>query len=563
MKNILHQMIVLLAVLFFTVSCDDFLKEEPKGRLTNEEAFTKKEDLMGSVYALYWQVEKSSKAMRNHTIWLQGEDLSTHPASNKASFREFDMLNVSDENADLTINTGGWFWWWKVIKAANFIINGADKTPNVSQDELTFAKGQAYLWRAIAYFALVRVWGPVPLVMTGEIDPNIMPSKVSEIFELIVSDLQEAEKLPSTYNAAPFAINGVYRIGNKAAAQAALAYVYMYMAGWPLDYGKEYYQKSAAKSLEVIQGVENGTYYYQMFDEFWKIHSKEHNLKNTEAILAIYYSDVIGTGDNSHAQRGCYNDIQECTGGSSNCRAEIGFFCDFPDGDRKEYTYAPYTYYLAKEMHFRWWSEELPPLERHPYSRKTAFTSWGKPFNDEEWDHKKSYADQTNGWSLQINQVIRLAQVYCWYAEAVGRADLTAQFPKAIELLNKVRNRANGASNLVRDIYSAGMTAEAIADAAYDEHGWEIGCWYMGSLVPRYSDQQRMNRVKEHYERRMSDPEYKFTDPDTGNEIKIRENVAVKPTEPWSIEKMYVPYAAADKRINPKLADVKKFDMIK
>lgn len=556
MKVFLHKIIILLAVAVFTVSCSDFLKEEPKGRLTNDLAFTQKEDLLGSVYALYWQVEKSTKAMRNHTIWLQGEDLSTHPSSNKASFREFDVMKVSDENADLTINTGGWFWLWKTVKAANFIINGVDNTPNVTAEDLVFAKGQAHYWRAWAYFTLARIWGPVPLVLTGEVDANITLSKVSEVFELIVSDLKEAEKLPVNYRDSPWALNGVNVAVNKAAAQATLAYVYMYMAGWPLYYGTEYYQLSAAKSLEVINGVENGTYYYKLYDEFRLIHSKQENLRNTEAILAIYYSSIAGTGDDGHAQRGCYNDIQECTGGSSNCRAEIGFYCDFPEGDRKEWTYAPVTYYAAKGQAFPWWSTELPEFERHPYSRKTAFTSWGNAYENEEWDHHKSYVEQTNGWSTQINQVVRLAQVYCWYAEAVGRSGQTNA--KAIELLNKVRNRANGASVADRDIYPANMTPEALAEAAYHEHGWEIGCWYMGSLVPRYSDQQRMNRVKDHYNRRLSNPEYLI--PNSGG-VLMRE--LFNPTEPWSDDKMYLPYAAADKRMNPNLDNVNKFDLIK
>jgi hypothetical protein len=498
----------------------------------------------------------SSKGFLNVHPWVQGDDLSTHPASNKAPIREWDVMKVSDENADMIKDTSSWYWLWKVIKAANFILNGADKTPDADQSEIDFVKGQAYYWRAYCYFYLVRAWGPVPMILTGDVDLYIKPSKVSEIFELIVSDLQEAEKLPVNYNESPYAMNGVNVVVSEGAAKASLAYVYLYMAGWPLNYGTEYYQKAATKALEVITAAENGTYYYKMYDEYWLIHSKQENLKNKEVILAVYYSSVTGQGDNSQSARGCINDMHEVSGGYNDCRAELGFYCDFPAGDRKDWTYAPVTWHGSKGQAYPWWSEEIPEEQRNPYFRKTAFTSWSDQYPNDEYDHWKSWSSQCGGgWTTQIHQVVRLAEVYCWYAEAVGRSGQTNQ--KAIEALNKVRNRANGTTDETRDIYPAGMSPDALAEAGYNEHGWEIAGWWCGSIAPRFSDQQRMNRVRQHYERRLSNPDYLI--PEAGITLKEPFN----PVEPWSDTKMYGPYPATDVRMNPNLKDVNKFDLIK
>jgi hypothetical protein len=556
MKNLLNKTIVLISVLLITVSCNDFLKEDPRGRITNESAFSQESDLEGALYTLNRQVLMATKGMINFTPWQQGDDISTHPASNKAAIREWDVYNISDENEHLTIDTGSWYWLWKVIKAANYIINGADNSP-APQADIDMVKQQAYYWRAYAYFYLVRVWGPIPKMMSGEVDLSITPVKVSEIFELIVSDLQEAEKLPAKFTEVPYAMNGVNVLVSKGAAQASLAYVYLYMAGWPLNYGQEYYQKAAAKALEVIDASENGTYYYQLYDEYWKIHSKEYNLKNTEVLLAVYYSSITGTGDGSQSARGCINDVHEiCGGGYNDVRAEIGFYCSFPDGDRKDWTYAPVTYNSTKKEAYPWWSEEIPEDQRQPYSRKSAFTSWGTAYENDEYDHYKAFNDQSNGWSTQIHQVVRLAEVYCWYAEAVGRSGQTNA--RAIELLNRVRNRANGSKVEDRDIYPSSMTPEQLAEAAYNEHGWEIACWYWGSIAPRYSDMQRMDRVKDHFNTRKSNPTYIIPGSDG---VTLQE--PFNPTGEWSQEKMFVPYPAADKRMNPGLANINKFDLIK
>ena len=558
MKTLFHKIkiTVMVLALFSSNACNDFLKEEPRGLIMNDLAFSQASDLVGALNALNRQVLMANKGFLNFHPWVQGDDLSTHPLRSKAPIREWDVMKVSDENPDMIKDTSSWYWLWKVIKAANYILNGADKTPDVSQNEINFVKGQAYYWRAYCYFYLVRVWGPVPMILTGDVDVSIKVSKVSEILNLIVSDLQEAEKLPANYTASPWAMNGVNVVVNSGAAKASLAYVYLCMAGWPLNYGTEYYQKAAAKAEEVIDGVKNGTYYYQLYPEYKWIHSKRENLKNKEVILAVWYSSVTGTGDNSQSGRGCINDILNVSGGYNDCRSELAFYCDFPEGDRKEWTFAPVTYYVAKGKAFPFWSEEIPEDQQYPYFRKTAFTSWGNAYSNEEYDHYRGFEEQSNGWSTQLHQVVRLAEVYCWYAEAVGRSGKVTQ--KAVDVLNEVRNRANGVSVTERDIYPSGMTPNALAEAAYNEHGWEIGGWWCGSIAPRYSDQQRMNRVKDHYNRRYSNPEYII--PNSGGVI-LKE--AFNPVEPWSDLKMYAPYPATDVRMNQNLKNINKFELIK
>jgi hypothetical protein len=560
MKTLGYKLGLWVACLFLAVSCNDFLEEEPNGRLMTNSAFSSKGDLDGSVHALYQRVSRSTEGLSEFVHSQVGDDLSTHPASNKAMIREWDRYNISTDNDRLL-----WCWQEKysVVRAANFILSGAESTPDVAQGDIDYALGQAYFWRAWAYFYMVRVYGPLPKVLETEIDLTMPLSPVAEIFELIVSDLKMAEqKLPANYTSVPQAMNGVNVVASKGAAQAVLSYVYLTMAGWPLNRGTEYYNLAAEKALEVINAADNGTYYYQLYDEYWKIHSKQENLQNKEAICAVYYSLVGGDGDDSDAARGVINDTPDCAHGWVDTRAEIGFWVGFPDGPRKAATYPEWTVDLNQGGRaFRWWnlgwneeSQAFNDHDRTPYFGKSGFTNDNNRAGTYEYDFTIDRELQSNGWGTQIHQLIRLAEVYLFYAEAVGRAGRTDA--RAIELLNKVRNRADGYGPVAvrpegQNVYPAGMSANELAEAAYDEHGWEIAGWYWGAIAPRANDMQRMDRIKDHFNKRKANPEYVFTDPDTGEEIRIRELFGVEGE--WSQSKMYAPYPSQDARRNPAL----------
>jgi len=546
MKKCLYQILILSLFVLSTASCNDFLKEEPKGQLLTNSAFTQASDLEGAVNVLYRQVSRSTFGATQFVQAYMGDDLSTHPASNKASFREWDNFNISTGNDRLL-----WCWQdkWLVIKAANFIINGAGNTPGATQDEINYALNQAHFWRAWAYFYLVRTFGPLPMVTSLDVDFSIGLSKVSVIFDMIINDLKAAENLPPNYTISPKAINGVNVVASQGAVKAMLSYVYLTMAGWPLNKGTEYYKLAAAKALEVIQGAENGTYYYKLYDEYWKIHSKQENRINKEAIIAVYYSQAFGTGDSSESARGAINDIPDCSGGYNDSRAELGFYCNFPEGPRKNVTYPPVTYYTGSKTAYPWWSTNLPTNNRFPYFGLSAFTSDGNSAGTYEYNFNQSFSSQCSGWTDQIHQMIRLSEVYCWYAEAVGRSGETNA--KAIEVLNKVRNRADGqgpVDDASVNHYSPNMTASELAEAAYNEHGWEIAGWYWGTVATRYNDMQRMDRVQNHFNTRKTNPTY--TIPGSGGVTLSESN---GPTDSWRESKMYAPYPQQDVERNQAL----------
>ena len=526
--------VFLLGLIFIIVSsCDEFLTEDPKGQLSSESAFTDHDDLTSAVNALYKKVRDVTNGAIAFAMTNAGDDLSTHPASNKINWREFDKFDVSESNASMTYSPGSWSDMWALVKCANYIINGADATPDATEDELTFTKGQAYYWRAYAYFFLVRNWGPIPMLLEQEIDYDVELATEEEVYELIISDLEEAENLPENYDESPWAENGINIVASKAAAEATLGYVYMTMAGWPLELGTEYYEKAATELKKVIDGVDDGTYYYELYDEFKYIHSKQYNWNNTESILAVYYSTNFDDGDYGQSARGGINDLPAECGAWNDTRAEIGFWKDFPEGPRKEATYGRVLYWTDVSDTVNWWDSRLS--NRQPYFIKSAYTY---PDSDEEYDITKSFSSQSTGWNDQAHIAIRLAEVYCWYAEAVGRSGQTTT--KAFEVLNKVINRADSSEDLP---LTGSETADELAERAYDEHGWEIAGWYWASLAARKYDQVRMNRLQDHFEERATNASIEVSDG-----VWLTEPIEVSGT--WNDNMNYCPYPSTDVILN-------------
>lgn len=532
--KISHKLIsVFFACAFITlgiVSCNDLITEDPKGRLATQNFFANKNDIDASLNALYSII--ASNHAGNYSggdNFMVGDDITTHPASNKQFLREHDQFATSSANAWMPAL---WLSQWKVIKAANFIINNVEKTPDVAQAEIDAAIGQAYFWRAYSYFYLVTTWGKVPIVLSEEIDYNSPLQSEEEIYKLIIDDLKIAEaKCPINYTRQPYARNGINIAVSQGAVKAAMAYVYMAMAGWPLEKGNEYYQLAASKAKEVIDGAENGTYYYLLLPEYKQVFSWEWNDKNPETLLGIYYN-IDRTSNVSSITDVLLDMYQQ---GWGDVHGEIKFWKNFPDGPRKDVTYFP-KIMLSDGKLYDWWYDTNPPSRAvvAPVFMKNVEGKRGA-----EFDHTEQYLMDWNG--ERQHQAIRLSQVYCWYAEAVGRSGQINA--KAVELLNKVRNRADGKES---NIYNIAMTPDQLAEAAYNEHGWETAGFDYAGFANRARDMFRMYRYKDHFEFRKQNPLI-----EVAPGIFRKEAVPVEGT--WDDSKMYLPYPYSETLLNPNL----------
>lgn len=544
-----------------TVSCADLLQEDPQGKLTPENYFSTQEELNMSVYSLYSKVNASQTRTNPQYPQWQGDDITTNPGSNKQAAAEIDRFAPVNSNKGVK---DCWADHYAIIKAANFIILNASKTPT-DETSMKQAIGQAKFWRAYAYFTLVRIFGDIPLTLDNENDDFTMtPSPVEKVYEQIVADLtsEECESLPDSYKDAPAFMNGVNVYVTKAALQSTRAAVYMAMAGWPLEKGTSYYAKAAEEAKKVIEGAQNGTYDIRMDDNYYDVYAMSNNY-NKETILGINYSPNVDWVQDS--QLTSCNQF-ESIGGWGDAWGEIRFWKRFPEGPRKDAIYDPQILKPNKDG---------KGYELHDWYEKSG-EGWVFPechpmFSvfSVNWDPaSKANIDAPYDYTLPASQnmcnghrhrLIRYAEVKLWYAEAASRAG-EADLTLARQCLKDVRKRGmvgdtygnkkktyadDGSWKVINGVDIDQMNASQLAEAAFEEHGWEVAGYWV-ALVTRRADQFRMKLLQKTFEERVGNPEV-----EVAPGVKVKEGVEVSGT--WSDSKVYMPYPDTDSAKNPNL----------
>jgi hypothetical protein len=122
--------IFLLAGLMLTgAGCSDYLDEDTTGLLYGPNVLSTQDGLESALTGAY-------KGLANqwgygflhpsaNAAVLGADDVTTHPASNKADWREFDQFNVSTTNQRSNAVYNGCY---KAIQGANNVINNWEKT---------------------------------------------------------------------------------------------------------------------------------------------------------------------------------------------------------------------------------------------------------------------------------------------------------------------------------------------------------------------------------------------------------------------------------------------------
>lgn len=557
-KKYFFPMLAVVASLTFS-SCSDFLTEDPRGQLTPNGFFDSKAALTSALNALYFNVQQSQCNSNPAIVQCQGDDVTSTTGSNKAAYLSADAFETPTDTKGVEFL---WKWQYNIIQAANLIIDHANDVPEtVSQEDINIALGNAYYWRAYAYFQLVREFGPLPVNLHNVPDNNTtVPSSVEEIYDIIVSDLLAAENcnLPVKYTGANQAIGDMNIYISEQAVKSTLAAVYMNMAGYPMK-KTEYYGMAADKAKEVVDGVNSGRYPNGLLADWADVYSYGNNFSR-EAIVGITYRMQTGGWSNFDSQLTSCHQIGSLSGWG-DFLAERKFWATFPDGPRKDYVYAK-KMLTGNGVCVDWWATE----DGQPYDGTNAVVSEYRPMfvaytlNAGEgapaaapYDYTKPF--WTGMCAGKTHQVIRYSEVICWFAESAARsgkyqAEATAE-------LQKVMARAYNTVPAITDL----------ATAALNEHSYEVAGMTF-ALVTRRADEFRTETLKEAYDYRVGPQDYLLVPAGTltesrdadGNaftyttteDLRLKENMPV--TAAWAGENsIYAIYPPKEVEKNPNL----------
>ena len=238
MKNI--RIIGFLGILIFTVSCDDFLEEEPRDQQSVDQFFAEPGQARSAINFLY---ERGAPDMYLQQGVFRGSDAMYLQYLSGFFDNEFSgqerqvdlaqQLAISPTEIDATLNRI-WENLYEGISSANLSIANIPDTPGLSGGERNDLIAQASFFRAFAYFYLVRMFGDVPLITepVGGLDEVFVPrAPVSEVYAQIVADLNMATTAGSLPNGTM--VENGFRITRETALML-LADVYLTMSGFPL-----------------------------------------------------------------------------------------------------------------------------------------------------------------------------------------------------------------------------------------------------------------------------------------------------------------------------------------
>lgn len=170
--------------------------------------------------------------------------LSADELYNTAANADYDQFRLNEIQPSLSTGLSRlWTFGYRNIYHANAVIEGLNKSMILSDTLKKQLKGEMLVVRAFHYFYLLNFFGDVPLVLTTDfrLNERLPRSSVAEVYNLIMTDLQEAKSLLKT----SYPSAGKVR-PNKWTAAALLSRVHLFMQNWT---------QAEAEVTEVFNGV--------------------------------------------------------------------------------------------------------------------------------------------------------------------------------------------------------------------------------------------------------------------------------------------------------------------
>ncbi len=517
---------LVLAAGFTLTACDEsFLDMKPNDRITLDNFFQSENDLKAATAGLY------------NKVWFDFNDKFYYALGDGRGNNLYapysDYIYPFTDLTETSLTgplVSAWQSFYNVIGQSNNTINNIKTNArNVTEAQKNLAIAEARFMRGTAYWYMASLWGNTIIIEDNSVlvnKPTVPTNPRNDVFEFAMRDLEFAAKhLPATVGQAG-------RL-TKWSAYGMLSRVYLSFSGISDNPNSgvrntQYLELAKQAALKVCE--ESGLELLPNYADLFKV---EFN-NNIESLFALQW---VPNGDfgviNTH--QAYFANGSEVTGDD----AAWGY-----------YTMATYDMMAAYEA-------------EDDIRRKATFMAYGDVYPEinkanggylyekatDRCNVKKGVVGSTkdtDGKSSRMNSALntymmRLAEVYLIYAEAVLGNNTSTTDAKALMYFNKVRKRAGVPLKTSIDY-------EAIRHERRIELAMEGQYWY--DLVRRsyYKQQEVLNYIN--YQDRASNGSYTY-DKDT----KTIENTSTstRPVNLATPERLLLPYPESEMVQNPLL----------
>tara|TARA_R110002012_G_scaffold164510_1_gene326910 strand:- start:17007 stop:18563 length:1557 start_codon:yes stop_codon:yes gene_type:complete len=420
MKNIKINRLLLFSVsIFMLFSCsEEFLQRPPEDGIALDNFYSSEEELIANTNSLYGSVWFN---FNTKAFWSITELSSGNARTYSGDVVNFFNFSITGDN---TVLADGWSSLWGVVAQSNAIINYTESrvSGDVPQAAVNNTIGEAHFMRAVSYFYLTRIWGPVPIIennLSYVYDPQIPTNRVEDIYELIERDLQFAID-----NCYPKVRGGNYLANahvSSGSAKAMKAKVHLY---------QEEYDMARQLSQEVIASKE-----FKLLDDYADLFLTEFN-NNEESIAAMQWtSQGYGVGNAMQASFAISSAITGTGDGYGVIGPTIDLQEAFEDGDERRKA----TIMLANDFYPNIRAADggyTVPDDINAQNTKAGIKKYvvGTPADNNGNSAQQAASNNT--------YIMRYADVLLINAEAILAGGSSTSDTQALESFNKVRLRA-------------------------------------------------------------------------------------------------------------------------
>ncbi|MBP1613131.1 MAG: RagB/SusD family nutrient uptake outer membrane protein [Bacteroidetes bacterium] len=164
MKKIIY---LILGILPFCTSCDDWLTVEPKALSSKDKIFESESGYSDALIGLYLEMQNIYKPS-NFMVGGNIENMANNYMINEGTSIAYYLYKHDYAKTDVDNVLGSVFLsYYKVIANANVLLE-ALKVQNVLSEQMAKdIEGEALAIRAYMHFELLRLWGPVPTAVNA------------------------------------------------------------------------------------------------------------------------------------------------------------------------------------------------------------------------------------------------------------------------------------------------------------------------------------------------------------------------------------------------------------
>jgi hypothetical protein len=267
-----YKLLIALGVVgtMMLASCDDFLDVKTKGIYTPDNYFKNEASVVNAASGLYaLMIPEEFTGHVDYTWDICSDDI--YRAGDHADDEAIETFTFDAANSQLS---EGWNYKYEMVSRANNIIMNVPDMENISADIRNRSVGEAYFFRAFAFWWLYLPYGEIPLIVEKDVletNYNKPKSTIDEVLTRIESDLKAAADNLSE-------VPDPGRI-SKGTAWAYLTQLYMHWASYE---GQESKLASAIRYGEMITGNSR----YGLAPEYGS-NFRQSNVPTSEMLLYI------------------------------------------------------------------------------------------------------------------------------------------------------------------------------------------------------------------------------------------------------------------------------------